>query len=202
MSVIADFYEQELKQNPDASLYVSGVRGLTEETVKKYKRKYSADELKWSYADSPYCGYGYDKYFQKLNKAFSERMKNISDDEYGKEIDYWLSLMEKVMKKLDDEKVFGEGKERRSMIINAEIMPPDETNAERAFRLNEKNTYKKWYSENFEDEEAVSAEFYEMLSKMSRAEIVSAIRDMTPAELEATEKYLVQYNKDHPINEE
>ncbi|MBQ7537127.1 MAG: DNA primase [Rickettsiales bacterium] len=37
MSVIADFYEQELKQNQDASLYVSGVRGLTDETVKKYK---------------------------------------------------------------------------------------------------------------------------------------------------------------------
>lgn len=37
MSVIADFYEQELKQNPDASLYVSGVRGLTDETVQKYK---------------------------------------------------------------------------------------------------------------------------------------------------------------------
>lgn len=37
MSVIADFYEQELKQNPDASLYVSGVRGLTDETIKKYK---------------------------------------------------------------------------------------------------------------------------------------------------------------------
>lgn len=195
------FYYCTLILSEGATPFISAFsEEALKEAVKKNDDKYSAEELKWSYADSPYCGYGFEEYFQSLDKVFSERINNISlDEDYVKEIEYWLSLMEKVMKTLDKEKIFGEGKERRNMIINAEIMPPDETNAERASCLNTKTAYKKWYQENFEEEDVVPDDFIEKLSKMSRGEIALALKDMTPAEVEATIKYLEKLNRENPI---
>jgi len=77
------------------------------------------------------------------------------------------------------------------MIINAEIMPPDKTNIERASRLNTKTTYLKWYNDNFsETEDTIPNDFIEKISKMSRWEIAVAINKMTVAEVEAVSKYL------------
>ncbi|MBR0484110.1 MAG: DUF4303 domain-containing protein [Oscillospiraceae bacterium] len=194
------FYYCTLILSDGATPFISA---FSEETLKEAVKNNpddSADDLKWSYADSPYCGYGFEEYFQELDNVFSKRMNAISsDEEYNKEIEHWLFLMEKVMKTLDKEKLFGEGKERRRMILNAEIMPPDETNAERASRLNAKRTYQKWYKENFEDENIVPDDFIERLSKMSRGEIVLSLRDMTTAEVEATIKYLEKLNQEHPL---
>lgn len=148
------FYYCTLILSEGATPFISAFsEEALEAAVEENDGKYPAEELKWSYADSPYCGYGYEEYFQALDGVFFERMDNIpSDEEYDQEIEHWLSLMEKVMKTLDEEKIFGEGEERRSMIINAEVMPPDETNAERAERLNTKSTYQIWYDENFGEE--------------------------------------------------
>ena len=111
---------------------------------------YSAEELKWSYADSPYCGYGYEEYFTELEQVFNGQMDAIdNDDEYDAAIEDWMDMMERVMKQLDEEKLFGEGAAREAMIINAEYMPPEDSNAERAERLNAKAAYQEWYAENF-----------------------------------------------------
>ena len=130
---IAAFSEEALQQAVDAN-------GGT----------YSAEELKWSYADSPYCGYGYEEYFTELEQVFNGQMDAIdNDDEYDAAIEDWMDMMERVMKQLDEEKLFGEGVVREAMIINAEYMPPEDSNAERAERLNAKAAYQEWYEENF-----------------------------------------------------
>lgn len=104
------------------------------------------------------------------------------------------------MKTLDKEKIFGVGKYRRDMIINAEIMPPDETNAERASRLNTKITYQKWYSDNFcETKEQISDDFIKELSKMSRGEIALAFKNMTTDEVETAIKYVKKLNQENPV---
>lgn len=197
-----NFYYCTLILSEGATPFISALSDETfKEIVKKNGDKYSSETLKWSYADSPYCGYGFGEYFQVLDKVFYGRMKKISSDEkYGQEIDYWLSLMEKVMKTLDKEKIFGVGKYRRDMIINAEIMPPDETNAERASRLNTKITYQKWYSDNFcETKEQISDDFIKELSKMSRGEIALAFKNMTTDEVETAIKYVKKLNQENPV---
>lgn len=40
------------------------------------------------------------------------------------------------MHRLDSSGLFGHGEKRLAMIINAEFMPPDYTNTQRALRLN------------------------------------------------------------------
>ncbi len=91
------------------------ISAFSEESLKvatqNNAKKYSPETLKWSYADSPYCGYGFEEYFLLLDKVFSERINNTtSDAEYDEVINYWLSLMEKVMEALDKKNIFGEGK--------------------------------------------------------------------------------------------
>ena len=196
-----EFYYCTLILSEGATPFISAFsKEALNEAVKKNNGKYSAEELKWSYADSPYCGYGFDEYFKEIDKLFNERMDNVSDEDYDNEIEYWLSLMEKVMKTLDKEKVFGEGQIRRDMIINAEIMPPDDSNAQRAEQLNTKTAYKKWYKDNFNEmDNTVSDDFYEKLSKMSRLEIALSLDKMTSAELEVTRKYIKKLKKEHPM---
>ena len=198
-----EFYYCTLILSEGATPFISAFsKESLQEAVKKNNNKYSEEELKWSYADSPYCGYGFEEYFKEIDKVFFERMEKVADEDYDNEMEYWLSLMEKVMKTLDNEKVFGEGKIRRDMIVNAEIMPPEDSNAERAERLNTKAAYKKWYKDNFDEtDDTVSDDFIEKLSKMSRVEIALAIDKMTSAELKATDKYLDKLNKEHPIQE-
>lgn len=196
------FYYCTLILSEGATPFISAFSDETlKEAVRKNGDKYSSETLKWSYADSPYCGYGFGEYFQALDKVFHGRINKISsDEEYEQEIDYWISLMEKVMKTLDKEKVFGVGKHRRDMIINAEIMPPDETNAERASRLNTKITYQKWYNDNFSETKGkIPDDFIEKLSKMSRGEIALAFKNMTTDEVEVAIKYIKKLNQENPI---
>ena len=43
--------------------------------------------------------------------------------------------------------MFGQGEQRLNIVINAEFMPPDYTNTERALRLNPQETLKEWLEE-------------------------------------------------------
>jgi hypothetical protein len=196
-----EFYYCTLILSEGATPFISAFsKEALNEVVNKNDGNYSVEELKWSYADSPYCGYGFEKYFNEIDKVFCERMNDVSEGDYDTEIEYWLSLMEKVMKTLDKENVFGDRKKRRNMIINAEIMPPDDSNAQRAERLNTKSAYQKWYKENFDKiNGTVSNDFCEKLSKMSRVEIALAIDKMTSAELEVAREYIKKLNKEHPL---
>lgn len=108
-------------------------------------------DLKWSYAESPYFAYG-EEYFEEVKKVFSERMKQCTtDDEKEKEVLLRINSMERVMHNLDKEGIFGQGKKRLDIVINAEFMPPDYTNTERAFRLNPKEALKQWLEEMAEE---------------------------------------------------
>src|SRR5262249_27796322 len=85
--------------------------------------------LKWSYADSPYCGYLLD-HFETLRPRFDEKVRE-------RDLDYYelsVSVAEAVMRRLDLEGIFGTGRARERIFVGAEVMPPDSTNTERARR--------------------------------------------------------------------
>ena len=109
-------------------------------------------DYKWSYADSPYYAYG-ETFFAEVEKVFNERMEGIeNDDDVQREIDLRLNCMERAMADLDKEGLFGKGKKRKRIVINAEIMPPDYGNTERGIRLNPKKALVEWLEEIAEEE--------------------------------------------------
>ena len=100
--------------------------------------------LKWSYAETPYFAYG-EEYFADVNKVFLERMRKLTtESEKDNEIQLRINSMEKVMYNLDMKGMFGKGDQRLGIVINAEFMPPDFTNTERALRLNPKDALNEW----------------------------------------------------------
>lgn len=115
---------------------------LTEENPEEAKL-----ELKWSYADSPYCLYG-EEYFSEVNDVFNKRMETLSNaQEIENEFEIRINSMEKVMADLDEEGLFGTKNERLNIVINAEVMPPDYSNTLRALRLNPREALTKWLLE-------------------------------------------------------
>ncbi len=99
------------------------------------------EELKWSYADSPYCFFG-EEHFKGVNDLFSRR-PDVSQKEY----EIRLQAMERAIAKLDKEGLFGTGAARQRIVVNVEVMPPDLTNTERAIRLNSPEAIKEWLKE-------------------------------------------------------
>lgn len=99
----------------------------------------AADEtlLKWSYADSPYLCFG-ERHFAEVNRLFALRpgIDTLDEDGWQKEYTLRLDAMEQAIRLLDDEGAFGTGDERSNLVVNVEVMPPDHTNTERAYRLN------------------------------------------------------------------
>jgi hypothetical protein len=55
--------------------------------------------------------------------------------------------MEAAMKRLNEEGLFGSGPERWSIVVNVEVMPPDETNTARGIRLNPAEALTEWFEE-------------------------------------------------------
>ncbi|AUH66294.1 DUF4303 domain-containing protein [Paracoccus zhejiangensis] len=94
--------------------------------------------LKWSYSESPYWLFG-DEAFEPVRRRFAELVDPHSlptEGEFVREVNHRLAEMEKAMKMLDDEGLFGVGARREGMVVLVEVMPPDEGNTERALRLN------------------------------------------------------------------
>ena len=114
----------------------------------------SEDEIlyhKWSYADSPYCAYGWE-YFEEAEHLFEcVEIDDMDDDEYEDWAVKLLDCMESVMRSLDSEGLFGTGEKRKKVLVNAEVMPPDYTNTERALRLNKKEDIEDWLNEAAEE---------------------------------------------------
>lgn len=110
-------------------------------------------EYKWSYADSPYCAYGYEEYFGAVRELFAQRFpEDLSDEAYAEELALWLDAMELAMHRLDENGLFGDA--QRNMFINVEIMPPENSNDQRAERLNPEAVFRNWYAETSSDEKA------------------------------------------------
>ncbi|MBE6754203.1 MAG: DUF4303 domain-containing protein [Ruminococcaceae bacterium] len=107
--------------------------------------------LKWSYAETPYFAFG-EEFFAEVGELFRQRMHGLSgDDEIFGEIELRINSMERAMHNLDASGLFGAGKERLGMVINAEFMPPDYTNTERARRLNPEEALTEWLEEAAEE---------------------------------------------------
>lgn len=108
--------------------------------------------LKWSYEETPYFAYG-EEYFEDVNKVFLERMRKLATEkEKDREIQLRINSMEKVMHNLDINGMFGQGEQRLGIVINAEFMPPDFTNTERALRLNPREALNEWLEEIAEEQ--------------------------------------------------
>lgn len=112
------------------------------------------DWWKWDYSDSPYAVYGYDEFFGEVNELLDKRAGGLSEDElYGAEWDIRVASMEEAMKRLDGAGAFGSGEERKNVIINVEIAPPDGSEYDRALRLNAASELLDEYLEFCEEEE-------------------------------------------------
>ncbi|MNT83719.1 hypothetical protein D3C71_1528880 [compost metagenome] len=55
--------------------------------------------------------------------------------------------MELAMARLNEEGLFGHGSRRLRLVVNVEVMPPDQTNTDRAKRLNPPGALNEWLSE-------------------------------------------------------
>lgn len=57
--------------------------------------------------------------------------------------------MESAMKRLDQEGIFDVNQERDDVVVLVEVMPPDYTNTERAYRMNNANSeiFSEWLEE-------------------------------------------------------
>lgn len=73
------------------------------------------------------------------------------DDQWEREYELRLSAMEAALARLDNEGIFGTGDERHSIYVNAEVMPPDCANTERARGLNPKEALTAWLAEAAEE---------------------------------------------------
>ncbi len=103
--------------------------------------------LKWSYDQTPYFAYG-EEYFEDVNRVFLERMEGLTTEkERDREVQLRINSMEKAMHNLDINGMFGNEEERLGIVINAEFMPPDFTNTERALRLNPREALNEWLEE-------------------------------------------------------
>ena len=115
-------------------------------------------DYKWSYADSPYCGYKYDIYFVKVERLFNE-IEHYSESDYYKCINVWIKMMEKVMGTLDENDLFGRKKYNMKTFINAEVMPFEDSNYYRAQRLNPRSIFQEWIDDiNFNMESICNEE--------------------------------------------
>lgn len=108
------------------------------------------EELKWSYADSPYCCWKQEE-FSKVEDLLLSR-KSIQDlnwEKFKSEYELRFSAMEAAMKQLDEEGMFSLTQERKNVLVLVEVMPPDGTNTERAYRMNDTNSeiFTEWLEE-------------------------------------------------------
>ncbi len=111
-------------------------------------------ELKWSYADSPYMGFGENDFFRPVVAAFSKRPPMQYDwpkETWQKEYDFRFSAMEEALRRVDAGGAFGTGLKRDQIAVLVEVMPPDSTNADRARRLNGPSAIAAWLEEAAED---------------------------------------------------
>ncbi|MFD5095987.1 DUF4303 domain-containing protein [Amycolatopsis thailandensis] len=97
-----------------------------------------ADEVRYSYADSPFSILG-EQHLKPVRDLFATRPEVfdlVDDDEADAEFDLRLRAMETALRRLADEGLFGVGEARAGVLILVEVVPDDEENIARARRLN------------------------------------------------------------------
>lgn len=133
------------------------ISAWSSEALKRESEKNSEDAemIEWSYADSPYCAWKQEN-FKEVEKLLSDRkdMSELDDEEFESEYELRLSVMEEAMKELDNEGIFSKNQDRKNVMVLVEVMPPDYTNTQRAYRMNDSRTdiFNKWLQESAEEE--------------------------------------------------
>lgn len=92
------------------------------ESLSRYSKEHSeedAEEIKWSYADSEYCCFGYEKYFKSVELSLQEHPScdDLDDDAWEKEFNFRIFAMERAMKQLDSEGIFSIKQPRENIYI-------------------------------------------------------------------------------------
>ncbi len=92
---------------------------------------------RWDLADSPFAVFG-DEHFAPLEKIYAERGSLFEMTPTDADTEYWVRLMsmEAALRTLDEEGLFGTGRDREQTLLLVTPMPPDHTDAESARRLN------------------------------------------------------------------
>ncbi len=131
------------------------VAAWSHEALERCVEPQDRDTLKWSYADSPYCAFGWEEYFGTVRRMFQRLpdLHTFADSDWEAEYEARLNVMETAMRTLDTEGLFGAGKNRLNMVVNVEVMPPDHANTLRAFRLNPPAALTAWLAEAAEPAE-------------------------------------------------
>jgi hypothetical protein len=95
------------------------------------------DATRWDLPDSPFAVYG-DEHLAGLEELFTARgdLFDMSAEEAQAEYDLRLASMEAALRALDADGLFGAGDARADVLLLVTTMPPDETAAAFARRLN------------------------------------------------------------------
>jgi len=119
----------------------------------KYSKTYAQD-VKWSYADSPYYAFGDNEYFSDIKRLFGHRanIDSLSDEDWEKELNFRLMVMVEAMSILDSQGLFEQNQSRKNILINVELMPPDTSNIQRALELNNPEDIEEYLQEAAESE--------------------------------------------------
>ena len=158
----------------------------------KEQRQAEKELYKWSYADSPYVAYGVEKYFKEVQDLYNTYWDhNAADEEYDQQCVLWLDCMEDAMRALDEKELFGSGTERNRKVVLAEIMPPDYSNTERAYRLNPKKALKSWLDEAAEEKDEISEKW-----RPSKVLLIKPVSD-----IKTTVRLRMKFSCNIPIKE-
>ncbi|MFV0405285.1 MAG: DUF4303 domain-containing protein [Propioniciclava sp.] len=92
---------------------------------------------RWDLADSPLALVG-DEFFAPLGRVYAERGDLRGMAPADADAEYWrrLASMEAALAALDGEGLFGTGTDRAQTLLLVSVMPPDQSDAEFARRLN------------------------------------------------------------------
>ena len=95
------------------------------------------DSDRWNPSEGPFDVYG-DEFFAPLKSIYDERgdIFDMAPDAGEAEYRVRLLSMEAALRELDESGLFGSGAEREKVLLLVTAMPPDETDAEFAQRLN------------------------------------------------------------------
>ena len=95
------------------------------------------EDLKWSYADSPYCCWKQEA-FEPVQTLLLSRgnIWDMEEEDFEREYELRYGAMEEAMRRLDREGVFSANQLRENVVVLVEVMSPDYTNTQRAHRLN------------------------------------------------------------------
>lgn len=114
------------------------ISAWSEEALKRegslYKNADEYREIKWSYADSPYYAFRYERF----SHIFSSRplMITMDEKEWEKEFLFRLNAMETAVRQVDKEGIFSINQKREDICVEVGTMPPDKLTTEITKRLN------------------------------------------------------------------